>query len=177
MLVTRDPVVAETVRALRNQGRRPSDGWLDHALLGYNYRISEINCALGISQMGRLDTILARRADRAACYREHLRNVPEATLPVFETPHGRVCWFVFAVRLPHRDRVMQALTAREIGCARYFAPLHQQPLYAEFVQPGQDLSATVEAASQTLALPFFNALSDAAIAEVCETLRAALPIS
>ena len=81
VLVTRDAELAEKVRALRNQGRRPADGWLDHALLGYNYRISEMNCALGRSQLGRLDAILARREDRAACYCEHLRTVPGVILP------------------------------------------------------------------------------------------------
>ena len=89
MLVTRNRELAETVRALRNQGRRPADGWLDHSLLGYNYRLSEINCALGLSQINRIDAILARREDRAACYREHLRTVSELTLPVFEAEAGR----------------------------------------------------------------------------------------
>ena len=103
MVVTRDRQLADTIRALRNQGRRPADGWLDHNLLGYNYRLSEINCALGLSQMKRLDSILARRENRAACYREQLRSVPELTLPVFEIAEARrVCWFVFVVRLAAR---------------------------------------------------------------------------
>jgi|SRR5580658_592070 len=180
MVVTRDRRRAETIRALRNQGRRPADGWLDHALLGYNCRLSEINCALGISQMSRLDSILARRENRAACYREHLRTFPELTLPVFETADGRVCWFVFVVRLAagftqaHRDGIVAYMASRGIGCGRYFAPVHLQPLYAAYADRGHDLTVTEQAAPRTLALPFFNRLADDEIAEVCVTLREAI---
>ena len=180
MLVTRNRELAETVRALRNQGRRSSDGWLDHSLLGYNYRLSEINCALGLSQMSGIDAILAQREERAACYREHLRTVPELTLPVFETEGGRTCWFVFVVRLAERftvqdrDRIIDYMIARGIGCGRYFAPVHRQPLYASYADPKCDLRVTDETASRTLALPFFNRLTDAEIAEVCLTLREAM---
>lgn len=180
MVVTRDRQLAETIRALRNQGRRESDGWLDHSLPGYNYRISEINCALGISQMQRIDGILARRESRAAGYRQHLRTVPELTLPVFETAEGRVCWFVFVVRLAarfteeDRDGILAYMASRGVGCGRYFAPLHRQPLYAAYAERGGDLAVTEQAASRTLALPFFNRLTDGQIAEVCLTLREAI---
>ncbi|MGA2041065.1 MAG: DegT/DnrJ/EryC1/StrS family aminotransferase [Bryobacteraceae bacterium] len=180
MVVTRDGRLAETIRALRNQGRRPADGWLDHSLLGYNYRISEINCALGLSQMQRIDAILARRQNRAACYREHLEKVPELTLPLFETAEGRVGWFVFVVRLAahfareDRDAIFAYMTARGIGCGRYFAPVDSQPLYAAYADRGRDLTVTGQVAPRTLALPFFNRLTDGEIAEVSLTLREAI---
>ncbi len=171
MLVTRDRQLAETIRALRNQGRRPADGWLDHALLGYNYRLSEINCALGLSQLKRIDSILARRRNRAVCYAEHLRTIPEITLPVFEPEGGRVSWFVFVVRLQDRDAIWHYMTSRGIACGRYFAPIHRQPLYAAYA--GRPLPVTDQAAPRMLALPFFNRLTDGEIAEVCLTLREA----
>ncbi len=180
MLVTRNRGLAETVRALRNQGRRPADSWLDHSLLGYNYRLSEINCALGLSQWKRIGAILTRREGRAACYREHLRGVPELVLPVFETAGGRVCWFVFVVRLAERftqedrDAMLAFLASRGIGCARYFAPIHRQPLYAAYAGNGRHLPVTERVAGRTLALPFFNRLTDGEIAEVCLTLREAM---
>ncbi|MGO9093619.1 MAG: DegT/DnrJ/EryC1/StrS family aminotransferase [Bryobacteraceae bacterium] len=180
MLVTRDRQLAETVRALRNQGRRPADGWLDHSLLGYNYRLSELNCALGLSQMRRIDSILAQRADRVACYREHLRSIPDVAVPVFDSAGGRVSWFVFVVRLADRftgqdrDWLLRFMASRGIGCGRYFAPLHRQPLYAACADRGLDLTVTDQVASRTLALPFFNRLTDAEIAEVCLTLREAI---
>jgi len=180
MVVTRDGQLADTIRALRNQGRRTADGWLDHSLLGYNYRLSEINCALGLSQMNRLDSILARRENRAACYREHLRTVPELTLPIFEIAEGRVCWFVFVVRLAagftqaDRDGIISYMASRGIGCGRYFAPVHRQPLYAGYAGGRRDLTVTEQVAPRTLALPFFNRLTDGEIAEVCATLREAI---
>jgi len=180
MVVTRDRELAETMRALRNQGRRPADGWLDHALLGYNYRLSEINCALGLSQMSRIERILAQRENRAACYREQLREVPGLVLPVFEMDAGRVCWFVFVIRLAaqftqaDRDGIVAYMAARGIACGRYFAPVHRQPLYAAYCDRAVDLTVTEQVAARTLALPFFNRIADADIAEVCETLRAAM---
>ena len=180
MVVTGNRQLADTIRALRNQGRRPADGWLDHSLLGYNYRISEINCALGCSQMKRIDAILARRENRAACYREQLRDVPELTLPVLEIAEGRVCWFVFVVRLAARftqqdcDGILAFMASRGVGCARYFAPIHQQPLYAAYADSQNDLTVTEQVAPRTLALPFFNRLTDGEIAEVCLTLREAI---
>jgi perosamine synthetase len=171
MLVTRDQQLAETIRALRNQGRRPADGWLDHSLLGYNYRLSEINCALGLSQMQRIGDILARRESRAICYAEHLRAIPGVTLPALEIPGGRVSWFVFVVRLAtDRDAILRYMASRGIGCGSYFAPLHRQPLYSG----PESCPVTDQVAAQTLALPFFNRLTDAQIAEVCLTLSHAL---
>jgi perosamine synthetase len=180
MVVTSDRGLADTMRALRNQGRRPADGWLDHTLLGYNYRLSEINCALGVAQMTRLDSILAQRENRADCYQEQLKTVPELTLPVFEIAGGRICWFVFVVRLApdftqaDRDGIISQMAARGIACGRYFASLHRQPLYAEYADGGHDLAVTEYVASRTLALPFFNRLTDGEIAEVCAALREAI---
>jgi perosamine synthetase len=180
MVVTRDRELAETIRALRNQGRRPADGWLDHGLLGYNYRLSEMNSALGLSQMKRIDSILARRENRAACYSEHLRTIPEVAVPVLEIAGGRVSWFVFVVRLAarftgeDRDAVLRYMASRGIGCGRYFPPVHRQPLYAAYTDRGRDLTVTEQVAPRTLALPFFNRLTDDEIAEVCLTLREAI---
>jgi perosamine synthetase len=173
MLVTSRRDLAETVRALRNQGRRPEDGWLDHHLLGYNYRLPEINCALGLSQMARLEAILARRADRAACYGEHLRAIRELTLPVSGIPDGRVCWFVYVVRLSAAfspddcATIVTSMAQRGVACGRYFAPIHRVPLYARYTC---DLPVTDRIAGRTIALPFFNRLTDAEIAYVCQSL-------
>ena len=94
--------------------------------------------------MKRIDTILARRENRAVCYHKHLETTPELTLPVFETAEGRVGWFVFVVRLAarftqeDRDAILAFMASRGIGCARYFAPVHRQPLYAPYADRGCD---------------------------------------
>ena len=175
MIVTRDRKLAETMRALRNQGRFPADGWLDHRTLGFNYRLSEMNCALGLSQMRRLEPILTRRETRALQYAEELWRVPKVTPPVMLATNIGLCWFVLVVRLAamvDRDAVCATLTEQGIGCARYFAPIHRQPLYAEY--SAGSLPVTDEVSSRTLALPFFTGISDEQIREVCNALERAV---
>ena len=180
MVVTRHSHLAETIRALRNQGRRASDGWLEHSLLGYNYRLSEINCALGIAQMKRLGAILEAREAVAVRYAKEFQKIPEVTVPPLKIAGGRVCWFVFVIRLADRftradrDSICDQLTAQGIGCGRYFAPLHLQPLFAEYANSRDDLSLTEQVADRTLALPFFNSLTDEQITQVCRCLRGAI---
>lgn len=176
MVVTDDGFLAETVRALRNQGREDGDGWSDHRLLGYNYRLSELHCALGLSQMRRIEEILRRRADRAERYAEALHGIAGLAVPPVELPEVRISWFVFVVRLEaelaraDRDFIYEQMLQRGIQCGRYFAPIHRQPLYAPF-SAGSTLPVTEHVAERTLALPFFNAITDVQISEVCRTLR------
>jgi perosamine synthetase len=173
MVVARDAHVAETIRALRNQGRRPGDGWLDHSLLGYNFRISEMNCALGIAQMKRLDEILAKRAAAAARYDEALRDCPQVTRPLRSVVSGTISWFVYVVRVKDRDEVARRLADRGIATGKYFAPLHRQPLFAPYVK-GVDFAESEKASAETLALPFFTRISEEQIDEVCDVLRQAV---
>jgi perosamine synthetase len=174
MVVTRDSQMADTIRALRNQGRMESDGWLDHRLLGYNYRLSELNCALGLAQIKRIDDILDRREALAIQYSQELQAIPEVTTPPLTTKDGRVCWFVYVIRVENRDAILGKMTEQGIGCARYFAPLHRQPLFAPYANPRDDLKITEQVARQTLALPFFNRLTREQIHEVCCALREAV---
>ena len=174
MVVTRHAQMAETMRALRNQGRRDSDGWLDHRLLGYNYRLSELNCALGLEQINRIDAILDCREALAREYSSELQDIAEVKAPSLQMTNGRLCWFVYVIRVHNRDAILRALTERGIGCARYFAPLHLQPLFGPYMNPGDDLKVTEDVADQTLALPFFNALTREQIHEVCCALGEAI---
>ena len=99
MVVTSDPEIAASLRSLRNQGRRPTDDWLEHSELGYNYRISEMNCALGLTQLRRIDGMLERRRAVAEEYDSRLRRCPGLILPVLTVPQRLVSWFVYVVRL------------------------------------------------------------------------------
>ncbi len=174
MVVTRNAGHAETMRALRNQGRRAEDGWNEHRLLGYNYRLSEINCALGVAQMQRLPAILEQRENVARMYEKALEPIPEVNRPPWKIDGGRLCWFVYVVRVGARDAVCRRLNEQGIGCGRYFAPLHQQPLFAPYVSAESDLSVTERVAERTLALPFFNHLTEDQVIEVCQGLQAAI---
>jgi perosamine synthetase len=174
VVVTRDPALAGRIRALRNQGRHAGDDWFQHAELGYNYRLSEINCALGLAQMARLEEILSKRATVASGYQQRLSQYQQLTLPPLAIPAGRVSWFVYVIRLPNRDAVMRGLAAAGIASGRYFAPIHLQPSYSDW--HGARLPATEAEALRTLALPFFNNIGSDAMDEVCATLgRLLLP--
>jgi perosamine synthetase len=184
MVVTRDDKLADTMRSLRNQGRRSSesDAWLQHSELGFNYRLSEIACTLGLGQLRRLPEILDARAQVAGLYHQHLNRhlaaEPQLLLPALEVPRCHMSWFVFVVRLSHgfsaedRDAIVADLHRSGVGCARYFAPIHAQPAYAEY--RNAHLPVTAAIAARTLALPFFNRLTESQIAEVAATLRAAI---
>jgi perosamine synthetase len=174
VVVTRDEALARRIRALRNQGRYETDDWFQHTELGYNYRISEINCALGLAQMSRLEEILQKRSAVAAAYHQRLCRYQELTLPPLSVAHGRVSWFVYVVRLNHsarlnRDAVMRGLAAAGIASGRYFAPIHLQPSYAAW-RNSANLPVTEAEAARTIALPFFNNIEAGAMDTVSNTL-------
>jgi perosamine synthetase len=176
MVVTQRKEIAATVKTLRNQGRDDSGSWFQHAEFGYNYRISEMNCALGIQQLRRIEEILERRAAIAKLYNDKLRGVPELTLPACPSTNCKISWFVYVVRLgvgfseARRDRVACEMKSRGIGVGRYFAPIHLQPIYRSESQERAPLPVTESIASRCLALPFFNRIREEQIEEVCETL-------
>lgn len=172
MVVTQDAKVARRVRALRNHGRYGA-AWLEHVELGYNYRLSEMQAALGVTQMRRLEEILARRAEVARRYCERLAGIPAVRLPAMEIPGQRLSWFVFTVQVAERDRVAEHLAAAGIATGRYFVPIHLQPAYAAWREKS-DLAVTEAIGARTLALPFFNRITDEQIDRVAEALRQAL---
>jgi perosamine synthetase len=174
IVVTRDEALARRIRALRNQGRYESDDWFQHTELGYNYRISDINCALGLAQVARLEEILQKRADVASAYDRRLSRYHELVLPPLAIAAGRISWFVYVVRLNagahlERDAIMRSLAAAGIASGRYFAPIHLQRSYAAW-RHSAGLAVTEAEALRTLALPFFNNIGAAAIDYVCDTL-------
>jgi perosamine synthetase len=175
MIVTDDSELARSCRILRNQGRSHADEWLQHTELGYNYRISEMNCALGIEQIKRIESILEKRAAIATKYDARLGPCPDVKLPLLAAPRRRLSWFVYVVRLGaefsrlQRDWIVTTMQSRGIGCAKYFAPIHLQPIYSQF-QPRFSLPVTEWNGARSIALPFFNRITDSQIEEVCTNL-------
>jgi perosamine synthetase len=180
MLVTSDSNVAALARKLRNQGRRESAEWFQHEELGYNYRLSELNCALGASQLRRLESILGRREAVAREYHRRLQAEPVLQLPALDLPRRRISWFVYVARLretfsaAHRDHIIQGMASRGIACGRYFAPIHLQPAYRSQPHRCMKLGHTESIPQRTLALPFFNKITNEQVEEVCQTLREVL---
>ncbi len=175
-VVTDNCEIAAEIRKLRNQGRDGSEDWFQHSELGYNYRISDINCALGIEQLKRIDAILERRERLAKKYGQLLASNPDLQLPPLALPGRKISWFTYAVRLgnrlnqDHRDWVVNEMRLRGIAVGRYFAPIHLQPIYRSCSGRESVLPVTEFHASRSLALPFFNRIADEEIIEVCEAL-------
>jgi len=176
MIVTNDDQIAFLTRSMRSQGRDPDAGWLSHARLGFNFRLSDIHCALGVEQMRRLDEILPRREQVARWYLERLRDVRQVTPQT--VPDGvQISWFVMVVRLADsftqadRDNLLRKLAERGIGCSNYFTPIHLQPFYCEMFghKPG-DFPITEALSARTIALPFHNRLSEDDVDYVVGTL-------
>ena len=179
MIVTDDCALADLCVSLRNQGRDPGAGWLAHARLGYNYRLSDLGCALGISQLKRLPEFLEARSRVAERYIEALAALEEL-VPLPACAEGKVSWFVFVVRLAdrftqeQRDQVLSDLRDQGIGCSNYFTPVHLQPFYAELGWRPGDFPVCEKVAARTLALPFYNRLSEADQDLVVDCLKSAL---
>ncbi|HEY3396326.1 MAG TPA: DegT/DnrJ/EryC1/StrS family aminotransferase [Armatimonadota bacterium] len=176
MIVTDREDLAALCRSLRNQGRDEGAGWLQHARLGFNYRLSDINCALGLAQLERLEEILAARRQVAAWYAEALAELPDFEVPPPE-PGAEISWFVYVVRLAaeytraDRDALLTGLRERGVGCNNYFSPIHLQPYIRDaFGYREGDFPVTEAVSAQTIALPFHTRLTEREVREVARLL-------
>lgn len=180
VILTDDDQVAQMCASLRNQGRDANAGWLAHARMGYNYRLSDINCAIGIEQLKRIDEFIVKRRQVARWYNESLADEGRIIRP--QEPEGcEMSWFVYVIRLAdafsgeNRNQVLNILREDGIGCSNYFAPIHLQPFMTERLgtKPG-DFPITEKVSERTIALPFHNNLSREEVATVGKALKAAL---
>jgi perosamine synthetase len=177
MILTDDDALADMCVSLRNQGRSKDAGWLAHERLGYNYRLSDINCALGIVQLSRIDEIKAKRRQVAEWYREMLADDERLIVPT-EPVDCDMSWFVFVVRLvenftiEQRDRILRQMQSRNIQVSNYFPPVHLMPFIAEkFGYNTGDFPLTESTSERTIALPFHNHLTKDQVTRVCSTLK------
>ena len=162
-------------RSLRNQGRDEDGPWLLHRRLGYNYRLDELSCALGVAQLERIEELLAKRERVARMYNERLGRIKGVELPFVSPETTRMSWFVYVIRLApelDRDLVMARLEERGVASRPYFSPIHLQPFYVEqFGYRDGDFPITERVARSTLALPFYGDLSEEAVDYVCQALQ------
>lgn len=180
MIATNDPHIAELCRSMRNQGRDADGAWLHHVRLGYNYRLSELQAALGVAQLERIDHLLEARAKVARRYTELLSGQPFLLLPEGQVGSKR-SWFVYVIRFrcdfpaALRDHVRTFLGLRGIATQVYFTPIHHQPFFHQ-CYPGVETSLPITdaAADQCLALPFHSRLSESEIEYVCDAVAAAI---
>jgi dTDP-4-amino-4,6-dideoxygalactose transaminase len=178
MIVTNNEEWAQLFRSLRNQGRDVFDAWLNHTRLGYNYRLDEMSAALGLAQTGRLDELLARRAQVAAWYNERLDGMKGVERPYISATTTRMSWFVYVVRIlppAGRNEVMAGLANMGIPSRPYFTPIHLQPFYRDMFgyAPG-DFPVTEYLGEVSLALPFSSVMSEEQVERVCRSLASVL---
>ncbi len=182
MIVTDDADIAALCRSLRNQGRDEGSNWLQHARLGFNFRMSDIQAALGVGQLKRLDEFVAKRQQVVSWYRETLRGFDAVEPPIPPAPDTEVSWFVFVVTLrscfdvEDRNAVLTLLRGMGIECSNYFPPIHLQPYFQQMNEAHASFPVTESVASRTIALPFHTQLTKADVEKVVDALKHAVQI-
>ena len=178
MILTNNKKIYDLCRSMANQGRKIENGkWLEHVRLGYNYRLDEMSCALGIAQMQRIKEILKKRAKVAELYNQKLKGIEGLDIPYIK-PGNKISWFVYVVKLAEslagkkRDKIIKEMTKKGIQCSNYFQTIHLQPFYKkEFGYKVGDFPVAENISKRTLALPFYNNLTEKEIDFVVKNLN------
>ena len=177
-VVAPDAALKERIDAERNQGRAPDMGWLDHDRLGFNYRLDDLSCALGVAQLERLDELLAARARVAALYSQAFAEMEGVEPPCPDEDGGRRSWFVYVVQLPRgvdRDEAVRSLRERGVDSKPYLPAIHLLTFYRErFGHRDGEFPVCEDVARRSLALPFYPELTDGQVERVVEALREVL---
>jgi dTDP-4-amino-4,6-dideoxygalactose transaminase len=175
VIVTNEDQAADLMRALRNQGRAPGDTWLQHTLLGYNYRLDEMSAALGEVQTTRLDEMIQKRDQVASWYSEKLVNTPGIEVPLVAPYTTRMSWFVYVIRFSgdiNRDIVAKRLSKRGIPARPYFVPIHLQPyMMSRFGYQIRDYPITEDLGQRSLAIPFSSIMTEDQVDYVCQAIN------
>ncbi len=178
MVTTGSSAVKVRIDSERNQGRAPDMAWLNHDRLGFNYRLSDIACALGLAQLDRLEEMLRGRAAVAAHYREALAGIDELELPCPDAGGSVRGWFVFVVQLPpgvDRTATIRALGDRGIQSKPYLPAIHLMSYYREtFGHREGEFPVCEDVAARSVALPFFPEMTEAQVLRVAGALASAL---
>jgi perosamine synthetase len=188
MVVTNNPQFAETLRRFRNHGissdarqRQSAGQWhYEMVLLGFNYRLPDIVCALGIQQLKRLDANLARRREIAALYTAAFREIP-GVIPPPVRPEANPAWHLYPIRLDlekltvDRAQIFRALRAENIGVNVHYIPVHYHPYYRDrFRYKGGEFPVAEDAYQRLISLPMFHSMSDGDAEDVICAVRKVL---
>lgn len=183
MVTTNDARLAETLRRFRNHGissearqRQEAGQWFyEMVLLGFNYRLTEIACALGLSQLERLDANVARRREIAAQYGEAFRDLPAIVIPAVREDVNPA-WHLYPIRLKlemlavGRGEIFQALRAENIGVNVHYIPVHQHPYYRERSKSKESYPVTEHAYERLISLPLFHSMTVQDVEDVIHAL-------
>jgi UDP-4-amino-4,6-dideoxy-N-acetyl-beta-L-altrosamine transaminase len=184
IVTTDEPELAQQVRLFRNhgitteaRGRREKGRWFyEMAALGYNYRLTDIQCALGLSQLEKLDGWLERRAIIAARYSEALAGMQEIELPVVR-PDRMSAWHLYVIRLNrdklqrNRTEIFDALYAENIGVNVHYIPVPWHPYYRKLGYQRGRWPVAEDTYERLISLPIFGTMSDHDIADVIAAVK------
>jgi perosamine synthetase len=185
MVTTDNPKFAETLRRFRNHGissearqRQSAGQWhYEMVLLGFNYRLTDIACALGLQQLKKLEANLSRRRQIAARYTEAFREIPEVVPPAVRDDVNPA-WHLYPIRIDRvklradRGQVFQALRAENIGVNVHYIPVHRHPYYSErFGYRGGEYPVAEAAYEWLISLPMFHSMSDQDVEDVIRAVR------
>ena len=181
VVLTNSKKIYELCNSMTNQGRKVANGkWLEHVMLGYNYRLDEMSCAMGVVQIKRIKDIIRKRKKVAELYRKKLEGIKELEIPYIK-PGNNLSWFVYVVKLAEkfqgkkRDKIIKEMAERGIQCSNYFKTIHLQPFYREkFGHKEGDFPTAENISNRTLALPFFSNLTEKEIDFVVKNLKEVL---
>jgi perosamine synthetase len=180
MIATNSSQFAETLRRFRNHGissdarqRQSAGQWhYEMVLLGFNYRLPDIACALGLQQLKRLDANLVRRREIAARYTAAFRET-RGVIPPTVRPDVNPAWHLYPIRLDagkltaDRAQIFRALRAENIGVNVHYIPVHLHPYYrSQFGYKGGEYPVAEHAYEQLLSLPMFHAMTDQDVEDV-----------
>jgi perosamine synthetase len=185
MVTTDRADYAETLRRFRNHGistdarqRQSAGQWhYEMVLLGFNYRLTDIACALGLSQLKKLEKNLLRRREIAARYEVALCDLKAITLPTVR-PGVNPAWHLYPIRLnlerlsADRGKIFRALRAENIGVNVHYIPVHLHPYYRDrFGNRAGEYPIAEAAYARLISLPMFHAMSDGDVEDVARALQ------
>jgi len=180
MVTTDQPQLAEALRRFRNHGissdarqRQSAGQWhYEMVLLGFNYRLTDIACALGLSQLGKLEANLERRREIAARYTEAFRKITGITSPSVR-PEVNPAWHLYPIRIDplhlraKRGDVFCALRAENIGVNVHYIPVHLHPYYrSQFGYRGGEYPIAEASYERLISLPMFHGMSNEDVEDV-----------
>jgi dTDP-4-amino-4,6-dideoxygalactose transaminase len=175
MVTTDDPVLAERAALLRNHGGVPGEVGMRFEAHGFNYRMSELQAALGRAQMRRLEEMLAGRRAAAQAYDRALTAIGAVTVPAAGSPGATYQSYVLLLADGiDRDAVSLAMRAAGIETTLGTYALHAQPAFAQYGYRRGDLPHSHRAQQQSLTVPLWPGMGEEVIAEVVAALGSAI---